>query len=525
MSAPGTGLAAVVGRISGLRGWRRWLASFALGLAAALALPPVGAFPILFICLPILIWQIDGARSWREAGVLGWWFGLGHFMAGTYWISNALLVEADRFAWLIPFTLIGVSAYLALYPAIACLFARLIRPGWPRVAAFALAWSGAEIIRGVAFTGFPWNPIGSVWVEVPAMIQPAALIGVFGLGLVTAALAGAPALIAAGRRQAWAVCIGVPVALALIWLSGSARLAGVETRYQDGITLGIVQPNIPQTEKVRSDLKARHFAKHLRMTANAAAGDGTPAITHFIWPETAVGFALSRTPGAADAIAKAVPTGGLVITGTLRATALGIRPFEVWNSLQAIDENARIVASYDKAHLVPFGEFVPLRSILGFLQVAGGRLDFSRGAGARTIELPGLPPASPLICYEIIFPGAVADPAARPAWLLNVTNDGWFGESAGPYQHLASARLRAVEEGLPVIRAANSGISAVIDPYGRLIDSLGVGREGIMAAKLPLPVAEATAFAGMGNTPIVVFIAIFASILAFCMRSGSPDLS
>ena len=196
-----------------------------------------------------------------------------------------------------------------------------------------------------------------------------------------------------------------------------------------------------------------------------------------------------------------------------------------WNSLIAIDGKARSVAAYDKARLVPFGEYVPLRSVLAFTQVTGGRFDFSRGPGPTTLSVEGLPPFSPLICYEIVFPGRVVGPGERPRWLLNVTNDGWFGDSAGPYQHFAAARMRAVEEGLPVVRAANSGISAVIDPYGRVIRRLGLGRAGVVEAGLPVALPEPTVFARFGHLPLSVFLALAAAVLAAGWRCKPSSLS
>ena len=514
-------LARFAAMLTALTGWKRWTLAWLLGLGSVLALPPVGLFPVLFAALPALVWQIDGTATRRAAFAVGWWFGLGHFMAGTYWISNSLLVEADRFAWLIPPTLIGVSAYLAIYPALACAFARWMRPGWARIAALAVGWTALEMLRGVAFTGFPWNPIGSIWSDIPAMLQPAAAVGVFGLGLLTVALAAAPAMLSRGGRAGIAVAIGVPLVLAGVWGGGTLRIPRAATTDQPGIKLGIVQPNIPQHEKVRAQFRARHFSKHLAMTEAAAA----TGITHFVWPETAIGFALSRTPGAAEAVARVVPEGGLVIAGAFRASPPGKRPARFWNSLVAIDDKARSVAAYDKARLVPFGEYVPLRSVLAFTQVTGGRFDFSRGPGPKTLNIRGLPPFSPLICYEIVFPGRVVRPGKRPRWLLNVTNDGWFGDSAGPYQHLAAARMRAVEEGLPVVRAANSGVSAVIDPFGRVVQRLGLGRAGVVEAALPVALSEPTVFARLGHSPLSVFLAVAAAALALGWRSRPSSLA
>ena len=206
------------------------------------------------------------------------------------------------------------------------------------------------------------------------------------------------------------------------------------------------------------------------------AAPGGPAPTHVIWPEASAPLFLAHDLERLRLVGEFTPPGGLTLLGTLRTSPPGVDPFQVWNSMLAVDPSGAVVGSYDKSHLVPFGEFMPLRSVLGLGSVAGGSTDFSTGPGVQTLRLPGLPPVGPLVCYEVIFPGAVTDRSDRPEWLLNLTNDGWYGISAGPYQHLVAARLRAVEEGLPVVRVANTGISAVIDPVGRVLVRAGLGR-------------------------------------------------
>ncbi len=502
------------------RGWRAWLIAFVCGLLAAASLPPLSVVPAVFVAATVLVWQIDGASGWRPALALGWWFGLGHFLAGTYWISNALLVEADRFWWMIPFATIGLSAYLALYPAAACGFARLLRPGIARVAGLALAWTAMELLRGIALTGFPWNPIGSIWADYPAMIQSAALFGVFGLSLCTMALAAAPALLARGPGAARTVPVGIAMVLAAAWAGGAARLAGAGDATVPGVRLAIVQPDIDQRDKVQAGLRRRNFARHARMTFDRVG----PGVTHVIWPETAIGLPIDRVPSVTRAIAAAIPDGGWLIAGAVRASPPGESPVRVWNSLHAFDRRGQVVASYDKAHLVPFGEYVPLRSILGFAKVAGGRMDFSAGPGPRTLEMPGAPPFGALICYEAIFPGAVVGPGRRPAWLVNLTNDGWFGASAGPHQHFAGARLRAVEEGIPVVRAANSGISGVIDAHGRTRASLGIGRAGVLEAALPAALPSSTPFSWLANVPVAI-LSFFGAAMLFWRARAAPRKS
>ena len=266
--------------------------------------------------------------------------------------------------------------------------------------------------------------------------------------------------------------------------------------------LRLVQPNIRQPDKWARERQVENFGLLLRLTSAA----GRERITHTIWPETAATFFLDERDDARRHIARVTAPGGALITGTPRRSAT-VWPFRMWNSLMAIDHEGAVVATYDKAHLVPFGEYVPLGDILPLAKVTRGRIDYAPGVGPRTLDIPGLPPVSALICYEAIFPGAVVDRAKPAAWLLNITNDAWFGTSAGPYQHLAIARLRAVEEGLALVRAAYSGISAVADPYGRVMAWLGVGERGVIDSVLPAPLAGRTPYARLGDWLVAALIA------------------
>ena len=492
--------AAAVARPSG---WRRYAIALALGAAAALALPPLHAVPVLAVAFTGLVWQLDGVRTRRAAFALGWWFGFGHFVAGIYWIAFALLTDAAKFGWMIPFAVGGSSAYLALYPGVAVLVTQVVcRRGPGRVLVLAAAWTAGEWARGVVLTGFPWNPMGNVWTEWVPMIQLAAVTGVFGVSLVTVAAAAAPAALADRGRRRWVPMAVAAVALLASWAGGSVRLAAARTDVVPGVMLRLVQPNIAQTHKWRADLRQAQFAKLLKMSAPQA---GT-APRLVIWSETAVPFFVAREPSVRRLMAELVPPDGYLITGAPRTTATRERPFRIWNSLHALDASGRVVASYDKFQLVPFGEYVPLRSILSFAKLTVGDTDFSAGPGPQTVSLPGLPPFSPRICYEAIFPGRVVDPDRRPAWLLNVTNDAWFGISSGPYQHFASARMRAVEEGLPLVRVANTGISAIVDSYGRVTRRLDLGLQGVIDGPLPIALAEATWFARWRQIPAALSI-------------------
>jgi apolipoprotein N-acyltransferase len=484
------------GKLAAVSGWRRLLSAFLFGVVAVAAQPPVHFLPALLIAFPGLVWLLDGAPNSRSAFGVGWMFGAGYFAAGLYWVANALLVDAARFAWMIPFAVLGLSFGLGLFiGAMAVLARKVWSPGIGRILALAAAWTFFEWVRGTILTGFPWNPVGNVWVAAPPVLQSAAWVGVYGLSAVTVFAAAGLAMFGspAGRQRRW----GVP-GIALIFLiaiAGVLRLADAPRDDVPGVTLRIVQPNIAQRDKWLPENRARNYARHLVLSGDR--GDGRA--THVIWPETAAPFSVSTDAARRAVMRRAVPPQGLLLTGAVRLERQDGRVIRVWNSLVAVDDAAEVAAVYDKHHLVPFGEYMPLREYLPLEKITAGALDFSAGPGPRTLRLPGLPAVSPLICYEVIFPGRVLDRADRPSWLLNITNDGWFGISAGPHQHFASARLRAVEEGLPVVRAANTGISGVIDSYGRVVARLGLDRAGALDSGLPLASASRTLFSRYGN--------------------------
>lgn len=509
-------LAGLGQRVRALAGWRRYALALALGVISAAADALFFIWPALVPAFTGLVWLLDGSsnarRPARAALALGWWFGFGQFVVGFYWIMLSLLTDPERFAWLVPFTLLGVPGGLAIFTSIAVWLAwRLHARGVVRIVVLAAAWTLLEILRGHVLTGFPWNLVGYAWADAPAMLQLASLTGAYGLTLWTVFVAAWPARIAdtdvPAKRRAASVLAVLVLTPALIWAGGEARLASLPAAGADavpGIRLRIVQPAIAQQLKWLEDQRLANARTHLAMTVTP----GFEQITHVIWPETAMSYFLDHEPELRQAIAAVTPKGGAVLTGTLRAEPrTETTPFRVWNSLQGVDPNANIVLSYDKSHLVPFGEYVPLRWLLPIDKITPGMTDFSAGPGPRTLEVPGAPPVSPLICYEAIFPGAVTEDGNRPGWLLNVTNDAWFGESAGPYQHFASARVRAVEEGLPLVRAANTGISAVVDPYGRIVAQLRLGQRGVLDAPLPEALSP-TFFARTGNWPVIAIVSL-----------------
>jgi len=485
---------------------------FAAGAAAALVLPPFSVLPAAPVALGALFLVVAGAGTWR-AFALGWVFGLGHFAFGLSWIAESFAVEAERYGWMAVPAISGLSALLALFPALACAaFARLRIDGAMGAAAFAACWMAAEWLRGHVLTGFPWNLAGYALAEFDPLRQPAAWIGSYGLGFVVmlvSALA-AVALRAQGRRRAGALALAGLLCFALAG-AGWLRLAAAPVE-ETGVRLRIVQGNVAQADKWRPELRAETFARYLRLSSRPGAFDV------LLWPETAFPGYLDEDAAAVDRIAGMLGPDRVLLTGapTRVADGQGARYF---NAVQAYDAGGP-VARYAKHHLVPFGEYVPRWLPIERLVETPG--DFTPGPGPRTLALPGLPPVGVAICYEIVFPGAVVDDAIRPDWIFNATNDAWFGTSIGPRQHLASARMRAVEEGLPVVRAANTGISAVIDAEGRIRNRLGMERSGIIDAVLPAS-RPATLYARLGDLvlPPLVLIGL---LLAWLTDGGAARL-
>lgn len=489
---------AIASRTAALSGWRRWGLALLLGAMATLALPPLGFLPVLLPSLCGLVWLLEGARSRRGAFAVGWAWAWAWYAIGFYWIGNAMLVDPQRFAWMIPFATMGLGAVQAVFIALAAVVVHASRAGGvARVLVLAGAWTAMEWVRGWFLTGFPWNPLGSVWDAVPQVLQLASLVGVYGLCAFTLLVFALPAALAdfLTRRQRIVTLAAVFVLSGGAFVFGQLRLGAHPTESVPGIRLRLVQAAIAQRHMWRDDLRQGQLLDHVTLSR----GPGFDRVTHVVWPETAAPFFLDLDPAARSLVAAAAPPGGVVLTGAPRITPQGAQPMQLWNSLMAIDGAGQMLGLYDKVHLVPFGEYVPLRGLLPIAKLTAGGTDFSAGEGLRTLDIPGLPPVGPFICYEAVFPGAVVGrDQKRPEWLLTLTNDGWFGRSAGPHQHLAAGRMRAVEEGLPLVRAANTGISAIIDPVGREVQRLDLGQRGVIDGDLPKPVAP-TLYGRWGN--------------------------
>ncbi len=479
-------------RIEGFFAGRPLLAALGLGAASALALPPIHAVPVLLVTLPAFLALLGQAATWRRAALLGAAFGWGHHIIGTYWVSHALLTDIARWWFLLPVAAPGIAVPLALFTVLPALAAWWAPAGWRRIVAFSGAWVLAEMLRGVMFTGFPWNLLGTVWAFSAWPLQPAAIIGVHGLSLLTVLLACLPAL----RDWRW---LGAGAVVLVLWMGFGAWRLWEPQAPRDDVRVILVQGNVAQDVKWREDQRLPIFQRYLALTelaARASAEAYPDARIVVVWPETASPYLLAQDEQARRMVAATLPPRAVLLAGSVRAEwGADGRLARVFNSMIAVGEEAEVLGVFDKAHLVPFGEYMPLGGVLPIRMVTGG-MDFSAGPGPATLNIAGLPAFGPLICYEVIFPGRVVG-ATRPEWLLNITNDAWFGVSAGPFQHLAAARLRAVEEGLPMVRAAQTGISAVYDSRGRLLARLALEGTGTVAEWLPAA-GTATLFSRYG---------------------------
>jgi apolipoprotein N-acyltransferase len=501
-------------------GWRRAVIAFLAGAASTLAMAPIDYWPALFVTFPVLVWLIDGAvagrwGSVRAAFVSGWWFGFGYFLAGLYWVGYAFLVDAQTFGWLLPIAVTILPAGLAVFTGFGVALARALwTPGPLRILTLAAALTASEWLRGHVLSGFPWNAFGYALTEPLALAQSAAVFGIWGLTFIAVAVFASPAALAdesKGRRFT-PVLAALAVLLALT-VFGAVRLALNPTETVDGVHLRIMQPNLQQDVKFNYGAKNEVMRHYIGLSERVTGpGAGLPSVTHLIWPESAFPFFLTREPDALAAIAKMLPASTVLITGAARAAepAPGVPGLRAYNSIYVIDHDGSILSIYDKMHLVPFGEYLPFQNFLerlGLMQLTKVQGGFLAGERRRRIAVPGGPDMLPLICYEVVFPGEAVPRGERPGWLLNVTNDAWFGISSGPYQHLQQARVMAIEEGLPLVRAANSGVSAVIDPYGRIVRSLPLGAEGVLDSSLPRPNA-ATIHARIGDLWLSLVIAM-----------------
>ncbi len=475
------------------------------GVLSAFSFAPFYLFPLLAISYPLLLLILFKSNRFLEAFSFGWWFGFGQFFTGLIWLASAFEVD-DRYAgWVGYLAVAGLGTLLAMYSGLVTgLLWKLYKGKDPRqyglsiTLSFVIIWNLAEWARGNLFTGFPWNLAGYTWGFSDVMLQTASVWGIYGLGLLTIFLALIPYLLIQRPRKKYAA---FKIIVAGVLISGGMVTFGMvqlsePTNYRDDVKFKIVQANINQKDKWDPQKKAENFLKHLSMSKSLP----DEGITHVIWPETAVIYFLDTEPSRRFLIADMLSENAVLMTGFPRVKRSP--EFKAWNSFVVVGGGGEVRNIYDKHHLVPFGEYTPdilsdSLSFLGLGMLVEG-FSYSRGKEIRTLHLEGAPPVGVLICYEIIFPGQVVNQNDRPEWLLNITNDAWYGTFSGPYQHLLQTRIRAIEEGLPIIRSAGTGVSAVIDAYGRMKKSLGLNKQGVIISPLPAKRDIATLYSTNG---------------------------
>lgn len=493
-------------RLERQTGIRRYAAAFFAGACMTAALPPVGFFPVLLLAVPAFIFLARSAPTRFKSFCVGWAFGAGYFIFGLYWVSAALFVDIRSWAWVLPLSAVLGPCVLALYYGFISLCAHRMRHVYAAHAlSLVAAWAGVAWLRGHLLTGFPWNLPGYAWHWALPVMQSAAVVGIYGLTLLTLFWAAMPVFAKTQRRLAGIALVSFLCAAA----AGGVRLALYPTVQAGDATVRLVQANIPETVKWNPDQDWRNIETHAALSSAPSRVFAAPP-TIVIWPETAVNADLAQFPDIAHIIAMHLQKGGIGIIGELRVVAPkgGLPRF--YNSVAVMDDTGRVLDTYDKHHLVPFGEYIPFRNDIPFAPLAAavsGVGTFTAGDGAHTYAVAGAPGFSPLICYEAIFPGEVASRAERPHWLVNVTNDAWYGKTAGPHQHLAIARMRAVEEGLPLARAANTGISAMFDGAGRMLGSLPLETQGVVDAILPQALPP-TIYSQYGDSIFALLLAL-----------------
>ncbi len=522
--------------------------AFVAGAIAALGFEPTNLWLLTIAGVAVLVALVDTAVSRRRAALVGWCWGVGHFAFGLGWIAKAFTFQAKMPAALGWGAVAVLALFLALYVAAAAGAAAFARPGAPRLLVFGATFMAAEALRGVLLSGFPWNPLGSAWMAAPGVVYLAAWVGALGLSGLMLVAGGTPWLLLAPRHDLATRSAGLGLALLMVVAGSIGGGLNRETYLPDNSNVFIVQANIGEDERYGRDAAnlAAYLAltrgalarRNSSITAGAVAQDvggdfgnadgstgpippapaaaipptgdagvpgtgvpGTgvaaaggvaaPTATRaavVVWPEGAVQQPVEDNPELRARLASALgPDDLLMFGGTGLVRDAGGKVVALANSLFVLDSRGRLQGRYDKSHLVPMGEYVPARAFMesiGIARLVPGDYDFHAGPGPRSLKLPGLPPVGPLVCYEVIFAGAIVDPRNRPAWLANLSNDAWYGAS-GPPQHLAQARLRAIEEGLPIIRSTPTGISAVVDPHGNIVAQQPLATQGVVAATLP----------------------------------------
>jgi len=539
-----------------------WLA-MTMGAVSTMAMPPLFFWPILFVTFPILLGLIDASviaeeqnqkypflSRLKKAALIGWGFGFGYFFISLYWIGSSFLVEFDKFGWALPFAITLLPAGLALFYSLAfALCAALWIRGPERLIIFASAIYALDWLRGHIFTGFPWNLIGHSLTGNEAMMQSVAVFGIYGLSAIACIIFASPACIVPANHSKVINPISVkswshktPFILAMVILLGLYGFGQIRlnksgpTKFIEDIDLVLVQPNVPQKDKVKPERRSHAFQKVFTLTNNHLLVQNEDATTRnnkrlIIWPETAIPFAVSTPSPILDKLKDMLRPSDQLISGAFRIEkpkqhqTQPASNVKIFNALFVVDHQGQITKHYDKHHLVPFGEYLPLPklfSTIGFKTLVQLRSGFEAGPPPAPIRLKSAPPFLPFICYEAIFPLQMNQTNQTAKWLLNISNDGWFGLTSGPYQHAHMVRLRTIETGLPMVRVVNGGITVVFDGLGRKVIQSKLGKTQVMTTKLP----KSTAPLNSSHTRLLwtMIFLIMAAILISTMKNFDKPL-
>ncbi len=512
-------------------GQKRALLLIFFGAIAALSVPPLFILPAIFIAFPVWVWCLDGAEKksgykkiFAPSFTIGWYFGFGYFLLSLHWIGAAFFVDGGWIIALMPLAIIILAGFLAIFWAFASFFAHIFwSDNFLRIIALALFVSLFEYLRSFLFTGFPFNQIGYALTLNDQFAQLSAFIGINGMNFLALFLAMLPALIWPKSTQNILIRF-LPASFIIIilagqFLFGQYRIANTVLLERNDVKLRLVQPAIDQSQKWQANNQTMIMEKlfSLSQTKLSLTDAGINGVTYIIWPEAAIPFYLSDYPSYLAQIAVMLPLGKSLITGAPRkefADKDGEK--KSYNSIFIINSSGEIIDAYDKTHLVPFAEYLPFRSFfakLGIKQFVPGNDGWFAGSKRKILQSPGAPSFLPLICYEAVFSGQLGEQIKQADFILNLTNDSWFDGSIGPLQHFYHARVRAIEEGKSLVRVANSGITALINPLGQIEASLKQGEAAILDI-FPINPIKETFFAKYKNKPFLIFSLFLLIILS-----------
>ncbi|MBR1648887.1 MAG: apolipoprotein N-acyltransferase [Alphaproteobacteria bacterium] len=476
--------------------------AFFSGLLLVFALPPCYQVWLTVIAFGCLIILLQNASDYKKAFFVGYWFGFGFFSFGLSWIANALVLDLIHFGWLIPIAVLASGAFFGVFVGIPAMLTHFFKNDTAKILAFSAFWGIFEWLRSFFLTGFPWNLLGSIWTFDHRFLQLAACFGTYGLSSLTVFMAILPFN---RQKKLFSLLISV---LLLVCMAGFGfwRCYKIDNVGESDLRIRVVQPSIPQNLKWNYGDLENNFADYVEMSQDKDFEN----FNAVIWGETASTFALKWDKTHFMQIMPAIPDDGYLITGSIDYLEDEEDRFLPVNAGLVLNHAQGVISDYAKTHLVPFGEYLPLRRFLpaGLRPITNVIADFKSGEGNKTVKTESLPPFGILICYEIIFPHEIINSNDRPQWLINLTNDGWYGRSFGPYQHLAAAQLRAAEEGITIVRAANSGVSALISRSGKILASIGLQVRGNLDFYLPENRDIITPYARYGNLCFFVLAAL-----------------